>query len=101
MKTSRLTHMIAPALLLGLLFFSCKNRAEEPPEAPAPPAVPADVMVVATVNGDPITLAEFQERLSRAGFKPDREAERAVKEEFLNRLIERKMMRSGKSTERT
>ena len=44
------------------------------------------------MNGDPITLAEFQERFARAGLKPDREAELEVKEEFLNRLIERKMM---------
>ncbi len=91
MKTNRLAHMIAPALLLGLLFFSCRNKTEEKPEAPAP-SVSADVRVVATVNGDPITLAEFQERFSRAGFKPEREAEPAVMEEFLNRLIERKMM---------
>jgi peptidyl-prolyl cis-trans isomerase C len=85
--------MTAPALLLGLLFFSCKNTVEEKPVA-APPAVPAELRVVATVNGDPITLAEFRERFSRAGFKPEREAEPAVMEEFLNRLIERKMMLS-------
>ena len=59
--------------------------------APAPVVSP-DVRVVATVNGDPITLAEFQERFARAGLKPEREAEVEVKEEFLNRLIERKMM---------
>jgi peptidyl-prolyl cis-trans isomerase C len=91
MKISRCTHTLAPALLLGLVFFSCKAKVEEKAEAPAP-VVNADVRVVATVNGDPITLAEFQERFSRAGFKPEREAEREVKEEFLNRLIERKMM---------
>jgi len=93
MKTNRFTHMIAPALLLGLLFFSCKNTVEEKPVAAAP-AVPAELRVVATVNGDPIMLAEFQERFRRAGFKPEREAEPAVMEEFLNRLIERKMMLS-------
>ncbi len=93
MKTNRLTHMIAPALALGLLFFSCKNTVEEKPVA-ASPSVPAELRVVATVNGDPIMLAEFQERFSRAGFKPEREAEPAVMEEFLNRLIERKMMLS-------
>jgi len=84
----------APAFLLGLLLFSCTKKDETPTPPPAPPAptVSADVRVVATVNGDPITLAEFLERFARAGFKPDREAELAVKEEFLNRLIERKMM---------
>ena len=78
-------------LLLGLLFFSCTKKQEETP-APATTQASADVKVVATVNGDPITLAEFQERFNRAGFKPEREAELEVKEEFLNRLIERKMM---------
>jgi peptidyl-prolyl cis-trans isomerase C len=47
---------------------------------------------VATVNGDPITLAEFQERFGRTGIKPEQEAELEIKVEFLNRLIERKMM---------
>ena len=72
---------------------SCTKK-EEPGE-PAPEsvsAVSADVRVVATVNGDPITLAEFQERLARAGFKPDKEVEPQVKEELLNRLVERKML---------
>jgi len=78
-------------LLLGLLFFSCTKKQEETP-APATTQASADVKVVATVNGDPITLAEFQERFNRAGFKPEREAELEVKEDFLNRLIERKMM---------
>ncbi len=47
---------------------------------------------MATVNGDPITLAEFQERFGRTGIKPERDAELEIKTEFLNRLIERKMM---------
>lgn len=91
MNITRLTNYMAPVLLLGLLFFSCKKKDEErPPGLVAP--VSADVKVVATVNGDPITLAEFQERFGRAGIKPEREAEREVKTEFLNRLIERKMV---------
>jgi peptidyl-prolyl cis-trans isomerase C len=47
---------------------------------------------VATINGEPITLAEFQERYSRSGLKPDQEAALEVKREFLNRLIDRTMM---------
>lgn len=91
MNIPRITKYIAPALLLGLIFFSCKKRDEEKPRAPAG-AVSPNVRVVATVNGDPITLAEFQERFFRAGYKPEREAEREVKEDFLNRLIERTML---------
>jgi len=83
---------LAPALLLGLLFFGCRKKVDEKPAETAAPAISADAQVVATVNGDPITLAEFQERFDRAGFKPDREAEHELKEAFLNRLIERKMM---------
>lgn len=89
---------MAPALFLGLIFFSCRKK-DEPNPATAPAAavsagagVSADVRIVATVDGDPITLAEFQERFNRTGFKPEREAELEVKEEFLNRLIERKML---------
>jgi peptidyl-prolyl cis-trans isomerase C len=94
MKSSRLMNLVAPALLLGLLFFGCKKKIDEKPDVVSAPSVSADVVVVATVNGDPITLAEFQERFVRAGFKPDHEAEagHGVKDEFLNRLIERKMM---------
>jgi peptidyl-prolyl cis-trans isomerase C len=91
MKMMRLTRYIALALLPGLVFSACKNKVAEKPAEPVPP-VSADVRVVATVNGDPITLAEFQERFVRAGFKPEREAELEVKEEFLNRLVERKML---------
>ncbi|HSB33976.1 MAG TPA: peptidyl-prolyl cis-trans isomerase [Nitrospirota bacterium] len=91
MKNTRLTHLLAPALLLGLVFFSCKKPAVEKPAAPPVPAS-ADVRVVATVNGEPITLAEFQERYSRSGLKPDPEAALEVKREFLNRLIDRMMM---------
>jgi len=83
----------APALLLGLLFLSCAKKNEEKPRTTAP-AVSADSRVVATVNGDPITLAEFQERFGRTGIKPERDAELELKAEFLNRLIERKMMLS-------
>jgi len=89
-----LAKYIAPVLLLGLFLFSCRKKEEEKPllvTLPAP-TVSADVRVVATVNGDPITLAEFQERFARAGLKPEKEAEMEVREEFLNRLIERKML---------
>jgi parvulin-like peptidyl-prolyl isomerase len=91
MNIHRLTIYSAPVLLLGLLFFSCSKQNEEKPRGTAP-TVSADNRVVATVNGDPITLAEFQERFSRSGIKPEREAEREIKSEFLNRLIERKML---------
>ena len=91
MENTRLTHLLAPALLLGLVFFSCKKPAEEKSVAP-PVTASADVRVVATVNGEPITLAEFQERYSRSGLKPDQEAALEVKREFLNRLIDRTMM---------
>ncbi|HTF99953.1 MAG TPA: peptidyl-prolyl cis-trans isomerase [Nitrospirota bacterium] len=93
MKNSRLTYCLAPALLLGLVFFGCKKKTEEKPPVP-PPVVEenASVKIVATVNGDPITLGEFQERFARAGYKYDQETAREVKEDFLNRLIERKMM---------
>jgi peptidyl-prolyl cis-trans isomerase C len=92
MKINLLTNLVAPALLLGLLFFGCSKKADEKRDETSASAVTADVQVVATVNGDPITLAEFQERFNRAGFKPDREAELEVEEAFLNRLIERKML---------
>jgi peptidyl-prolyl cis-trans isomerase C len=91
MNSVRLTKYIAPVLFLGLILFSCKKKDEEKP-APVPGAVSPDVRIVATVNGDPITLAEFQERFARAGFKPEQGAELEIKEDFLNRLIERKMM---------
>jgi len=91
MNIQRFTNYLAPVLLLGLLFFSCMKKNEEKPRGTAA-TVSADSRVVATVNGDPITLAEFQERFGRTGIKPEREAELEIKEEFLNRLIERKMM---------
>ena len=92
MKMPRIIFYTAPALLLGLVLFSCKKK-DEPPVPTAEPSISSsDVKIVATVNGDPVTLAEFQERFARAGFKPDREVELEVKEDFLNRLIERKMM---------
>jgi peptidyl-prolyl cis-trans isomerase C len=91
MNLSRFAQYVAPALLLGLIFFSCNKKNEEPAPAPAATVSP-DVRIVATINGDPITLAEFQERFARAGFKPDEGVERNVKEDFLNRLIERMML---------
>lgn len=96
--TRRFIHGTAPAILLGLLLFGCSRKQEahqEQPQQPEQPqqAAPApEVKVLATVNGDPITLAEFQERFQRAGLKPEKDAELQVKEEFLNRLIERRML---------
>lgn len=83
----------APVLLLGLFFFGCK-KAEQGATEGASPEVSADLRIVATVNGDPITLGEFLERFARAGFETDGDdaAPAAVKVEFLNRLIERKML---------
>lgn len=84
----------APALLLGLLLFGC-SRTEEVPQPQSRPTESgraSDVKVLATVNGDPITLAEFLERFQRSGIKPEKEAELDLKEEFLNRLIERRML---------
>jgi peptidyl-prolyl cis-trans isomerase C len=92
MNIPRLTNYLAPVLLLGLLFFSCKKTVEEKPQSSPVSTVSAAVRVVATVNGDPITLAEFQERFGRTGIKPEQGAELEIKVEFLNRLIERKMM---------
>ncbi len=91
MNLSRFAKYVAPALLLGLIFFSCNKKNEEAASAPAAAASP-DVRVVATINGDPITLAEFEERFARAGFKPEQGVELDVKEDFLNRLIERMML---------
>ncbi|HTP05086.1 MAG TPA: peptidyl-prolyl cis-trans isomerase [Nitrospirota bacterium] len=90
MNVTRLTKYIAPVLFLGLILFSCKKKVEEKPAPGA--AVSPDVKIVATVNGDPITLAEFLERFARAGFKPEQGVALEVKQDFLNRLIERKMM---------
>ncbi|MEK6697478.1 MAG: peptidyl-prolyl cis-trans isomerase [Nitrospirota bacterium] len=90
MNSIRLAKYTAPALILGLLFFACKKK-EGPQQGSARPGS-ADVKIVATVDGDPITLGEFLERFTRAGIKPDRDDEMTVKTEFLNRLIERKMM---------
>jgi peptidyl-prolyl cis-trans isomerase C len=92
MNIPRLKNYLAPVLLLGLLFFSCKKTVEEKPQSSPVSTVSAAVRVVATVNGDPITLAEFQERFGRTGIKPEQGAELEIKVEFLNRLIERKMM---------
>ena len=94
MVNHRIASYVAPALFLGLLFFGCTKK-EQPPTTPVPvsaPEVSANVRVVATVNGDPITLAEYQERLARSGFKSDKELTPEVQEEFLNSLIERKML---------
>ncbi len=95
MNSPRLTYyIIAPALLLGLLFFSCTKKEEESlPVVSAPSSsLSPNVRIVATVDGDPITLAEFEERFARAGVKPEQGAELEIKREFLNDLIERKMM---------
>lgn len=78
--------------MLGLLFFSGCTRKEEQKEPREAPPVAPELRVLATVNGDPITFGEFRERFTRAGLKPEKEAEAEVKEEFLNRLIERKML---------
>ncbi len=82
----------APAMLLGLLLFSGCSRQEEATQQEAVPPEPPELRVLAAVNGDPITLGEFRERYSRAGLKPEPDAEARLKEEFLNRLIERKML---------
>jgi peptidyl-prolyl cis-trans isomerase C len=92
MNIPRLTNYLAPVLLLGLLFFACKKKVEEKPQSSPVSTVSPAVRVVATVNGDPITLAEFQERFGRTGVKPEQGVELEIKVEFLNRLIERKMM---------
>jgi peptidyl-prolyl cis-trans isomerase C len=92
MNIQRLTNYLAPVLFLGLLFFGCKKTAEEKLPKNTVARVSSDIRVVATVNGDPITLAEFQERFGRMGIKPERDAVPEIKVEFLNRLIERKMM---------
>jgi peptidyl-prolyl cis-trans isomerase C len=78
---------------LGLFFFGCK-KTEDAATQGTPAEVSADLRIVATVNGDPITLGEFLERFTRAGFKTGGEeaASSTVKVEFLNRLIERKML---------
>lgn len=89
MKKNSYLILIALAIPLGLLLFSCKNEKSKQ-EAARP--VAAEHRIVATVNGDPITLAEFQERFNRSGLKAERDAGAELKREFLNRLIERTMM---------
>ena len=91
MPNNRITNHMAPVLLLGLLFVNC-TRKEEPKQSTPPPVSAPAIKILATVNGDPITLADLQDRFARAGLKPEKEAELQVKEEFLNRLIERKML---------
>ena len=91
MPNERITNGLAPVLLLGLLFVNC-TRKEEPKSTLPPPVTSPPIKILATVNGDPITLADFQDRFARAGLKPEKEAEFQVKEDFLNRLIERKML---------
>jgi peptidyl-prolyl cis-trans isomerase C len=91
MRSQTWIRAAAPVILLGLLFFGCR-RKEEAVSRPVEPPVAPEVRVLATVNGDPITLGEFRERFTRAGIKPEKDAEPQVKEEFLNRLIERKML---------
>lgn len=91
MMNRRLIRTAAPALFLGLFFFSCSQMDEKGGTGTASSNL-SDTTVVATVNGDPITLGEFIERFTRAGFKLDSTVGISIKEEFLNRLIERKMM---------
>ena len=91
MELSRFIRYAAPAILLGLMLFSCRKK-EDLPEPVAEPQASTELRVVATVDGDPITLAEFEERFLRAGIKPERDVELEVKQDFLNRLIERKMI---------
>lgn len=86
-----ITRLLAPVLFLGLFFFAC-TKQEDGSTSPPPVSLLPDVTAVATVNGDPITLGEFQERFIRSGFKQDGGNGLEIKEEFLNRLIERKMM---------
>ncbi len=91
--TTRLIKATAPVLIaaLGLFIFSCTKKEEAKPPVTAPSPVSPDARVVATINGDPITLGEFQERLARAGLNSDAVG-LDVKEEFLNSLISREMM---------
>ncbi len=90
MTRLRIFKYTAPVLLLGLVFFSCKRSGDEQPASPPPTAAVApEKGIVATINGEPITLAEFLERFARAGFKPEEAAAFEVKKDFLNRLIER------------
>ncbi len=91
MMNQRLIRTVAPVLFLGLFFFSCSQKEEKGGPETASSNLP-DTTVVATVNGDPITLGEFIERFTRSGFKLDISVGLPIKEEFLNRLIERKMM---------
>lgn len=92
MNIMRLTTYTAPVMILGLLFFSCNQQDREGAQTGTSPAVSPDVRIVATVNGDPITLGEFLERFERAGFTSEEAVAPEVKVEFLNRLIERKMI---------
>ncbi len=91
MNMAHLTRYLAPAIALGLLFFGCTRQSDDENAKPRQDAASRDLTVIATVNGDPITLGEFMERLSRAGFKGP-EVSFAVKKDFLNRLIEQKMI---------
>lgn len=92
MDVIRAIRFAAPVLLAGLFFFGCTRTEEEAAEPEMTAPVPADLRIVATVNGDPITLGEFLERLASAGFKPDQPVEQEIKVEYLNRLIEQKML---------
>ncbi len=91
MNILRLTRYFVPVLLAGLLFLSCKREGADRQEDQARSVSP-DATVVATVNGDPITLGEFQERFARAGIRPEQGSGAEVRVQFLNYLIERKMM---------
>lgn len=90
MTISRFLKYSAPVLLLGLLFFGCPRQDEKSLKQKG--AASPDSTIVAAVNGDPITLAEFLERFNRAGFKPGSDITFEIKKDFLNRLIEQKML---------
>lgn len=90
MSTYRLLKYSAPAFLLGLLLFGCPRQDKQSLKQNS--ASSPDSTIVAAVNGDPITLGEFLERFNRAGFKPDPDTAFEIKKDFLNRLIEQKML---------
>lgn len=77
--------------MLGLFLFACSRQEDTAAPSPQSPDA-SDLTIVATVNGDPITQGEFQERFLRAGYRLNDSSGAEVREEFLNRLIEQKML---------